>query len=218
MIYFVVISVFIAISYSIARYLSDIELKKINAMKHDEIILLNNELIISMIKKLNFITVFSATLSFFLFIFEQYIIYPSTVDLIPLQFLTIVFSAFFALTVGIYIFRVMPDSFFKFDLAKKYSLFTFFATFTIFMILIKYLNVWNDGSSLEVVQDTIQGKRDSNRAPLRKHFDLVNDRNNIDTYEIRVDSEVYDKKQIGDTATIYVKQGNFNIRWIEKVE
>jgi hypothetical protein len=170
------------------------------------------------IKKIKFITIFSASLSFFLFLFENYIIYPSIVDLIPLQFLTIVFSGLFSMAVSIYIFRKIPHSSFKFDLAKKYSLFAFFASFTIFMMIIKYLNVWNDESQLQIVQDTIQGKRHSNRAPLEKHFDLVNNSNDIDTYEIRVGSEVYDKKQIGDKAIIYVKQGNFNIRWIEKVE
>lgn len=172
----------------------------------------------SVIKKIKFFTVFSATLSFFLFIFEQYIVYPSTVDLIPLQFLTIVCSGLFALAVGIYIFRGIPNSTFKFDLAKKYSLFVFFASFTIFMMIIKYLNIWGDDSSLQVVQDTINGKRYSTRAPLKKHFDLVNHYNEIDTYEVRIDNDVYNKKQIGDAATMYVKQGNFNIRWIEKVE
>jgi hypothetical protein len=157
-------------------------------------------------------------LSFFLFLFENYIIYPSIVDLIPLQFLTIVFSGLFSMVVSIYIFRKIPHSSFKFDLAKKYSFFAFFASFTIFMMIIKYLNVWGDDSYLQAVQDTIKGKRYSTRAPLKKHFDLANHYNEIDTYEIRVDSDVYNKKQIGDTATIYVKQGNFNIRWIEKVE
>lgn len=186
---------------------------------------INQEVLISkelttnlVIKKIKFITVFSAMLSFFLFIFEQYIIYPSIVDLIPLQFLTIVCSGLFAIAVGIYIFREMQNSSFKFDLAKKYSFVAFFASFTIFMMIIKYLNVWGDDSSIQVVQDTIKGKRYSTRAPLKKHFDLANHYNEIDTYEIRVDSNVYNKKQIGDTATIYVKQGNFNIRWIEKVE
>lgn len=172
----------------------------------------------SVIKKIKFLTVFSAILGFFLFIFEQYIVHPSIVDLIPLQFLTIVFSGLFSIAVGIYIFREIPNSSFKFDLAKKYSFFAFFASFTIFMMIIKYLNIWGDDSSIEVVQDTIKGKRYSTRAPLKKHFDLANHYNKIDTYEIRVDSDVYDKKQIEDTATIYVKQGNFNIRWIEKVE
>jgi hypothetical protein len=170
------------------------------------------------IQNIKFIAIFGGSLSFFLSMIEVYITYPFVVDVISLIFTTIVLSALCSIGVSIYIYKKIARSSFKLDLIKTYSFFIFISYFFFFMMVIKYLNVWSDNSSQVIVKDIITSKYSSSRSAKRYEFHLKNNRNQIDTYNIRVDSEVYDKKQIGDTAMIYVKQGNFNIRWIEKVE
>lgn len=170
------------------------------------------------ILNIKFISIFGSSLSFFLCMIEIYITYPSTIDLATLIFATIVLSALYSIGICFYIYKKISMSSFKIDLIKTYSLYIFIAYFFFFMIVIKYLNVWNDNSFQLIVKDIITDKYSSSRSAKRYEFHLNNNSNEIDTYQIRVDSDVYNKKQIGDTATIYVKQGNFNIRWIEKVE
>jgi hypothetical protein len=170
------------------------------------------------IQNIKFISIFGSSLSFFLCMIEVYITYPSTVDLVTLIFTTIVLSALYSIGISFYIYKKINRSSFKLDLIRTYSLYIFISYFFFFMMVIKYLNVWNDNSSQLIVKDIITSKYSSSRSAKRYEFHLKNNRNQIDTYDVRVDSDVYNKKEIGDTATIYVKQGNFNIRWIEKVE
>ncbi|WP_373034027.1 hypothetical protein [Sulfurovum sp.] len=169
-------------------------------------------------QKMKFFLIFTTILSFFFFMAEFYVIYPSTIDFAELLFVTLLTSTLFALMVISYVFTRLDKSSFKLDMGIKYFLWSIAASFIVVFSGIKYLNTALDDSTPVVITDTIKSKhKHISRAPRKYFFDLKNETSFLSN-DIRIHRELYDSKSVGSTVDIYIKQGLLNIRWIEHAE
>lgn len=169
-------------------------------------------------QKMEFFLIFTAVLSFFFFMAEFYVIYPSTIDFVALLFVTLLTSTLFALIVISYVFTRLKKSSSKLDKGIKYFLWSIAASFIVVFSGIKYINTALDDSTPVVITDTIKSKHTYiSRAPRKYFFDLKNETSLLSN-DIRVHRELYDSKSVGSTVDIYIKQGLLNIRWIEHAE
>lgn len=208
--------------------LKDIDIDKIFSVYGDEFVSIFHQLklneennvnyyenIRSKMKNLRFIILFALSGSFFSFIYNSHKVFPQTIDISSLVFLSILLSTLISIFTIIFIFKKLKHSSFLLDVALKYALASLFSTLTISFFSISYINTIFDTSKPEILTRTVIDKRKTFKTTSYYVQFEHKYSQTITGDELRVPYEIYENNK---KVNIYIKSGYFNIKYIDDIK
>ncbi len=165
-----------------------------------------------------YLIVSSAIGSFFMLMYYTYQVFPQSIDTFRLIFLAFILSSVLAIIIFILIMIKLKKSSFKLQIASKYAFLLLFSTMTISTYTIRYFNTIFDGSKGKVVHRKVVDKYykfKGGRYRLKFHYDYAQ---SITGNDVRVPYDIYKNVTVGDTVKIVIKNGYFNIRYINDIQ
>ena len=167
---------------------------------------------------IKYLIVSSAVGSFFMMIYQSFEVFPQTIDTFRLIYFAFVVSSLISVAIFITIMVKLNESIFKFKVASKYALFSLASTITISGYTVRYFNTTFDNSKEEIVYRKVVDKTYGFKGHKNYHLKFPYAyAQTITGDDVKVSYELYKNVKIGDTVKIFIKDGYFNIRYIDDI-
>ena len=167
---------------------------------------------------IKYLIVASAIGSSFMMMYQSFEVFPQIIDTFRLIYFAFVLSSLLSVAIFITIIVKLIGSTFKFTVASKYALLSLASTITITGYTVRYFNTTLDKSKEKVVYRKVTDKTYGFKGHRNYHlkFPYVYAQT-ITGNDVKVPYELYKNVKIGDTVKIFIKDGYFNIRYIDDI-
>ena len=167
---------------------------------------------------IKYLIVSSAVGSFFIVIYHSFEVFPQIVDTFRLIYFAFVLSILLSVAIFITIMAKIKESTFKFKVASKYALFSLASTVAITGYTVRYFNTTLDKSKEKAVYRKITDKTYGFKGHKIYHLKFPYAyAQTITGDDVKVPYELYKNVKVGDMVQILIRDGYFNIRYIDDI-